>query len=56
MSHSFNLSVLIHLVCLVTVPNEFISSDNTILYCLSVQSNLACFITVLNVIYVQIDN
>ena len=28
----------------------------TILHCLSVHSNLVCFITVLNVIYVQIDN
>ena len=51
-----NLSVLIHLVCLITEPNGFISSDNLFSIGLSVHSLLVCFITLLDVIYVQIDN
>ena len=50
------LSVLIHLVCFVTVPNGFISSPHLIFYCLSVHSYLVCLIAVLNVMCVQIDN
>ena len=58
---------LAHLVCLFTELDEsfglfsyctkwIYQFRQSILHCLSVHSNLVCFITLLNVIYVQIDN